>query len=385
MIFSRHGLRAPLATPSSALGQLTSHQWPQWDTPPSYLTTRGGALESYFGHYLNEWLVDNKLLNSNECPTEKDVYFYANSMQRTIATAQYFAVGAFPGCIVPIYHKEKINKMDALFSLDIKDDSESFRNDAIKSITESAGEGGIDGLNRRLKPIYDDMVSIIDYKNSATCTVDKKCDFLDQDAAIKIIKGQEPGISGPLKTGTSISDAFILQYYEGSPMKDIAWGQIKSQDEFENLVSVKEYYNSVIFASPVIAKHVAKNLLAYIDETFTHSNDKAKVTFLVGHDSNVASIFSALDIKPYQLPNQFETTPIGGKIIFERWKDNKTGQNLLKIQYFYQSTEQLANMIPLTRDNPPQMVTLEMKSCPVNAAGFCDFNVFIKYLNSVTQ
>lgn len=29
VIFSRHGLRAPLATPSSALGQLTSHQWPQ--------------------------------------------------------------------------------------------------------------------------------------------------------------------------------------------------------------------------------------------------------------------------------------------------------------------------------------------------------------------
>ncbi|MDF7667692.1 bifunctional glucose-1-phosphatase/inositol phosphatase [Orbaceae bacterium ESL0727] len=385
VIFSRHGLRAPLATPSSALGKITSHQWPQWDTPASYLTTRGGALESYFGHYLDKWLVDNKLLKDNECPTEKDVYFYANSMQRTIATAQYLAIGAFPGCIVPVYHKEKLNTMDPLFSLNITDGSEKFKQEAIASITQAAGEGGINGLNQRLKPIYQNMSKIIDYLKSVTCTVDKKCDFMAQDAAIKIVEGQEPGISGPLKTGTSISDAFILQYYEGAPLKDIAWGQIKSQKQFEQLVSVKEYYNSVIFAAPVIAKHVAKNLLSYIDDTFTQSDNKAKVTFLIGHDSNVASIFSALGIKTHKLPNQFETTPIGGKILFEKWKDNTTGKNLLKIQYFYQSTKQLTNMEPLTNTNPPQIVTLEMKNCPVNADGFCDFDSFINQLNEIIK
>ncbi|MGL9750311.1 MAG: histidine-type phosphatase [Symbiopectobacterium sp.] len=95
-MFSRHGLRAPLASPSSVLGKVTPDAWSQWDTPQqSYLTTRGGVLEAYFGHYFSEWLVDNRLLAADTCPTDKDVSFYANSLQRTISTAQYFAVGAF--------------------------------------------------------------------------------------------------------------------------------------------------------------------------------------------------------------------------------------------------------------------------------------------------
>ena len=46
-----------------------------------------------------------------------------------------------------------------------------------------------------------------------------------------------------------------------------------------------------------------------------------KITLLVGHDSNIASLLTALDFKPYQLHDQQERTPIGGKIVFQRWHD----------------------------------------------------------------
>ncbi|MDF7669926.1 bifunctional glucose-1-phosphatase/inositol phosphatase [Orbaceae bacterium ESL0721] len=383
VIFSRHGIRAPLATPSSSLGKLTPHQWANWETPAGYLTVKGGALENYFGHYLDRWLINNKLLNENKCPSEKDVYIYANGFQRTIATAQNIAVGAFPGCNVTVHHNEKINTMDPLFSLNIKDDSEKYRQEATASINQSAGDGGVKGLNQRLTPIYQTITKIIDYPKSANCLVDKKCDFLAENSTIKIEKGQEPSISGPLDTGRSIADAFILQYYEGAPLNEIAWGKINSTKELDQIVSIKEYYNNVIFGAPVIAKQVAKNLLTFISNTFNKTDNK--VTLLVGHDSNIASIISALGIKPYKLPNQFETTPIGGKILFEKWKDNNTGKNLLKIQYFYQSTKQLANMEQLTEKNPPQIVTLEMKNCPIDKNGFCDFDKFINYLNNITS
>lgn len=385
VIFSRHGLRAPLTTPSSSLGKLTTHQWPQWDTPPSYLTTRGGALESYFGHYVSEWLIDNKLIEEKTCPTDKDIYFYANSMQRTIATAQFFALGAFPGCMVPVYHKEAMNTMDDLFSLNIRDNSAAFKQQATQSIAQTAGEEGISSLNKSLAPVYADMEKIIGYQESTACKVDNQCNLMDLKASINITQGQEPGVTGPLRVGTSISDAFILQYYEGTPFNEIAWGQIKSQEEFEKLISIKEYYNSTVFGAPVIAKHVAKNLVSYIDDTFTKGKDKAKVTVLVGHDSNVASILSMLAIKPYQLPNQLETTPIGGKIFFERWKDNKTGKDLMKIEYVYQSTQQISQMQALTRENPPQKVTLEMAACQTDSDGFCDYQAFKSYLDASIQ
>ncbi|MDP0977868.1 bifunctional glucose-1-phosphatase/inositol phosphatase, partial [Klebsiella pneumoniae] len=49
---------------------------------------------------------------------------------------------------------------------------------------------------------------------------------------------------------------------------------------------------------------------------------KAKVTRLVGHDSNIASLLTALDFQPYQLPGQSERTPIGGQLRFQRWHDS---------------------------------------------------------------
>lgn len=384
VVFSRHGLRAPLSSPSSELGKVTPDKWPQWDTPSSYLTTRGGALESYFGHYFSEWLVDNKLLKNDTCPTDKDVYFYANSLQRTIATAQFFSVGAFPGCTVPVHHKEKLGTMDPMFNPIIRDGSEDFKQRAIASINERAGEGGIDGLNERLKPTYQDMMHVINYPDSANCRQDKQCDLTTLPAGVKIKAGEEPGVTGPLKTGTAIADAFILQYYEGSPQSQVAWGNIKTDDQFAKLVGIKEYYNTVVFSAPVVAKQVSANLVNYINTAFTHPDDQAKFTFLVGHDSNIASLLSALDIKPYKLANQYETTPIGGKVLFERWKD-PAGKEWLKMEYVYQTTGQINGLKQLDRANPPARAVLELKGCPVDAQGFCPFDQFKTVLQTAMK
>ena len=384
VVFSRHGLRAPLASPTSTLGKITPNQWPQWDTPASYLTTRGGVLESYFGHYFSEWLVDNKLLTENTCPSENEVYIYTNSLQRTIATGQYFTVGAFPGCIVPIIHKEKLGTMDPVFFPVISDDNPEFKQAAITSINQTAHAKGIEGLNKKLNNTYQVLSNIINYTQSTNCLVDKQCDFTDLPTKIIIEKGKEPGITGPLRTGTSIADAFILQYYEGAPLQDIAWGKIKNNKQFEQLVAIKEYYNTILFGSPVIAKQVAANLINYINQTFSEKNH-TKFTFLVGHDSNVASLFSALKIKSYTLPDQFETTPIGGKVVFQKWRDNHSGEALMKIEYFYQSTDQIRNLTQLNRNNPPHKVTLEMENCPTNTMGFCSFSTFKQIIGNINK
>ena len=384
VVFSRHGLRAPLSSPTSTLGKITPNQWPQWDTPASYLTTRGGVLESYFGHYFNEWLVDNKLLTENTCPSENEVYIYTNSLQRTIATGQYFTVGAFPGCIVPIIHKEKLGTMDPVFFPVISDDNPEFKQAAITSINQTAHAKGIEGLNQKLNNTYQDLSNIINYTQSTNCLADKQCDFTDLPTKIIIEKGKEPGITGPLRTGTSIADAFILQYYEGAPLQDIAWGKIKNNKQFEQLVAIKEHYNTVLFGSPVIAKQVAANLINYINQTFSEKNH-TKFTFLVGHDSNVASLFSALKIKSYTLPDQFETTPIGGKVVFQKWRDNHSGEALMKIEYFYQSTDQIRNLTQLNRNNPPHKVTLAMENCPTNTMGFCSFSTFKQIIGNINK
>lgn len=127
LMMSRHNLRAPLATNGSVLEQSTPNAWPEWDVPGGQLTTKGGVLEVYMGHYMREWLAQQGMVTSGECPAPDTVYAYANSLQRTVATAQFFINGAFPGCDVVVHHQEKMGTMDPTFNPVITDDSAQFR------------------------------------------------------------------------------------------------------------------------------------------------------------------------------------------------------------------------------------------------------------------
>lgn len=110
-----------------------------------------------------------------------------------------------------------------------------------------------------------------------------------------------------------------------------------------------------------------------------------KITLLVGHDSNIASLLTALDFRPYQLHDQQERTPIGGKIVFQRWHDKNTNQELMKIEYVYQSSDQLRNASVLSLQSPAQRVTLELKGCPVDGNGFCPVDKFNAVMNNAAK
>ncbi len=64
LMMSRHNLRAPLANNGSVLEQSTPNQWPEWDVPGGQLTTKGGVLEIYMGHYMREWLAELGMVTS---------------------------------------------------------------------------------------------------------------------------------------------------------------------------------------------------------------------------------------------------------------------------------------------------------------------------------
>ena len=57
----------------------------------------------------------------------------------------------------------------------------------------------------------------------------------------------------------------------------------------------------------------------------------------------------------------------------------------MKIEYVYQSTEQLRNAQVLSLEEPAQRVTLALNGCPVDANGFCPIDTFNKVLNTAAQ
>lgn len=96
---------------------------------------------------------------------------------------------------------------------------------------------------------------------------------------------------------------------------------------------------------------------------------------LVGHNSNIASLLGLLGTAPYELPGQYEKIPVSGKVIFEKWRD-KDGKAWMKMEYLYQSAQQLRENSESEEKNLPRRITLKLADCPTSADGYCPMEAF---------
>ena len=367
VILSRHNIRSSLSVNGSMLQKMTPHQWIKWSAAPSELTLRGGALETIMGQFFRKWTVDEGLFTENAVPTVDEVNFYANSMQRTIATAQYFSSGFMPVANLHINHRFTPSKMDPVFFPALTKSSEAFKAQALKEIAAMGGKKGIVGINEGLKDSYQLIERVLDLKNSPACKSGEVCAFNDYNTQLKLEKGDEPNMKGSLKFANSASDALILQYYEDTDPVQAAFGQKLSNDEWEKIAKVKDVYGDVLFTAPIVAVNVAHPLLVYMKDELNAKN--RKFTFLCGHDSNIASVNAALEVEEYSLPQSIEKkTPIGSKLVFEKWVD-KAGKEFVAVNIVYQTTEQLRNVTLLNLENRPVVFSLKLKGLKANADG----------------
>lgn len=362
IVFSRHGIRTPLPNTLDFLQTVTSKQWPKWDCGAGYLTTRGGVQEAGFGHYFIQWLNQQGL-----SLTEDDIFVYANSLHRTVATAQYFTLGAFSGLDIPIHHKHPIEKMDSIFNPVIRNNSSQFKTKVIDDIRHFSGSTQlIEHLDLQLKPAYDLISDIIDYKQSSLYQ-QYQCELFQLPSQIELIKGEEPIVHGPLSLCTAIADAFTLQYYSAFTQENIAWGKVTNTSQWAMITNIKNQYLSLLFKTPILANHFAKPLIKFIVELLT--KEKYKLLLLVGHDSNIVSLLAALGIDDYQLPGQYEQAPIGGKIVFSRFYDKQSHREYFKAEYVYQTFMQIHEADLLSLNNPARHVELSFSDLIPNQDG----------------
>ena len=367
VILSRHNIRSSLSVNGSVLQKMTPHQWIKWSAAPSELTLRGGVLETIMGQFFRKWTVNEGLFTENAVPTVDEVNFYANSMQRTIATAQYFSSGFMPVANLHINHRFTPSKMDPVFFPALTKSSEAFKAQALKEIAAMGGKKGIVGINEGLKDSYQLIEKVLDLKHSPACQSGEVCAFDDYNTQLKLEKGDEPNMKGSLKFANSASDALILQYYEDTDPIQAAFGQKLTNADWEKIAKVKDVYGDVLFTAPIVAVNVAHPLLVYMKDELNAKN--RKFTFLCGHDSNIASVNAALEVEEYSLPQSIEKkTPIGSKLVFEKWVD-KAGKEFVAVNIVYQTTEQLRNVSLLNLENPPVVFSLKLKGLQANADG----------------
>lgn len=379
VVLSRHNIRSPLSGRGSTMQRITPHEWHKWSSAPSELSLRGGALETMMGQYFRKRLVSEGMMKENEIPAEGAMRFYANSLQRTIATAQYFSSGMLPMANVHIEHHLEVGRMDSVFAPQITNDSEDFKSLAQKQIVAMGGEKGLVGIGEKMTENYRVLERVLDMKQSKACLEGDTCHFRTDDAHVYLVKNREPGMGGSLRLACQAADALVLQYYEEPDAVKAAFGDTLRQEDWERISAIKDWYGDVLFTAPVVARQVARPLLRTMLEEL--QNDERKFTFLCGHDSNIGSVLAALEAEDYSLPNTIEKkTPIGCKLVIEKWEDAE-GQVFASLSLVYQSTDQLRNMTLLDMENPPMMFPVHLKGLSANDDGLYAFPELVQRFN----
>ena len=363
VLMSRHNIRSPLTSGGAAYKRVTPHEWFKWTSPSSQLSLRGGVNETMMGQFFRQWVVSEGLLPDNYRPEDNEVLFYANSRQRTFATAKYFSAGFLPFANVEITHKLAEDKMDPVFKPQFTKMNDKYRQQVLDEI-EAKYKGGPQAWMQSVQPTLTLMEQILDMAHSPAALEGDTLHFWYNDTQFKIEKDDEPRMTGGYTLANSVADALVLQCYENESMA--AFGHELSTEQWRDICKVKEVYDALLFTTHAAAINIAYPLVSRIREELNR-NDR-KFMFLCGHDSNLASIGAALRLNYPETENALEVhTPIGSKLVFEKWSDGN--ETYVAINLVYASVSQLQNRTLLSFDVPPMVRPVSIEGLTPNADG----------------
>ena len=314
VVFSRHNMRNSLKAGEER----------------GLLTLRGGEMETLMGQYFETQLRAQGLFPKNAQPAVGEVRFYANSYQRTIATAKYFSAGAFPIANIPIEYHRALDQKDRVFL----------------PPSDSA-------LSKKLQA-ENDWKKIISSVSKEIATVERLSGekFNPADSSIKLRdEVAEWRLQGSASKINLAADALLMDYYDGK----VSY----SDSEMRDVAKISSLMINSNFDRPLGAKVFAAPMLAVIaDELNTTGR---KFSFICGHDSNLSNLLTALGVEDYTLPGTFEwRVPIASKLVIQKLRGTD-GNEYARLSLVYPSAKQLVNREMLTIDNPPMIVPLNLR------------------------
>ena len=362
VVMSRHNIRSPLTSGGAAYQRVTPHTWFKWSSPSSQLSLRGGVLETEMGQFFRQWVVSEGLLPENYRPEGDEVLFYANSRQRTFATAKYFSAGFLPFANVEITHKLDEDKMDPVFTPQFTKMNDTYRQQVLADI--QALNGGPQAWMAAQQPTLNLMEQVLDMAHSPAALQGDTTHFWFDDTQFKIEKGSEPKMTGGYTLANSVADALVLQCYESESMT--AFGHELTMEQWRAICAVKEVYDGLLFTTHSAAVNLAYPLVSRIREELNRSD--RKFMFLCGHDSNLASISAALGLQIPETENALELhTPIGSKLVFEKWSDGS--DEYVAVNLVYQAVGQLQGRTLLSPAAPPMVRPVTIEGLSANSDG----------------
>jgi len=345
VLLLRHGVRPPTHEPALDPA-IAPAAWPSWPVAPGDLTPHGAEAIARLAAYDRQKFAADGIVPESGCPA--DVMIYADADERTVATGQAFADAFAPGCRLAVAHAA--GATDPLFSaLDAPDPG--FDAKAAKAAMLAAAGGDADDVVQSHPALFQAMQAALDPGGHA---------FLDLPANISAKRpGQLPKLSGPLAEGASAAEDFLLEYLDGKPLADVAWGRVPPK-EIPVLLALHPLAYTVTARPPYIADRAAAPLAARILAGLTGGE---KLTVLVGHDTNQAELAGMLGLHWSLGGYPEDDPPPGGGLLFVLWHDRASGQHYVTVTYQAATMAQIRDLSPLSRGQPPALEPLRLPGC----------------------
>jgi 4-phytase/acid phosphatase len=373
-------VRTPIPEPAE-LASWAAQPWPAWNQPKGTLTPRGGELVTLMGSYYRQHAAQQGAIAATGCPAPGSVYFYADVLQRTRATAQALIDGFAPGCGIAYRAKGDV-KVDGLFHPVEAGVCKLDPMRAQMSVLERVS-GNLDRLTQDMRPAFAAVQEALRCCKPAFCAAwgrKEKCELVDLPTVISLSHdGSGVDLLGALAIGSTASELFLLEYCDGMPMSDVGWGRATLATIRETIVLNSEQFD-LTERTPYLARRMGSALLSRVGATVTSGRMRgfgaldpaagdAKFVAYVGHDTNISHLASMLGAEWQQPGYAKNQTPPAGALMFEV-REARDRTLRVYTSYVAQSLEQMRNATPLTLDAPPQRTALRLPACSTNAPGF---------------
>jgi 4-phytase/acid phosphatase len=367
---SRHGVRSP-TDKNSKYNAYSSAPWPEWTVPPGYLTAHGYRLMTIFGAYDRARLAADGLWAPTGCADAAHVSIVADSDQRTRETGKALAEGMFPGCTLDVQTRPE-GVTDPLFHS---------MHDGVappeRALAAAAVAGRIGGDPNDLTEAYRPQLSALD-KILSGCgrtgvTNRNRVSLFD----VPTIDSQGEGdhaatLRGPLTVASTLSENLLLEFTEGMAGTNLGWGCL-DESALRHVMQLHTAAADLTHRTPFVARMSASNLLAHILMAMEQNATGQPVLgapgkpgdralFLVGHDTNIATVAGALRLN-WVIDGRRDDTPPGGALVFSLWRSRADGKFLVRVNFTAQTLDQMRNATALTVDSPLPQAPVFVPTC----------------------
>ena len=355
VLLMRHGVRPPTKAQPMPVG-IAVDAWPAWAVKPGYLTPHGAQAVKLLGGFDRTMPVTGLatgLFSGRGCPAAGSVSVYSDSDQRTIATGDAWLSGFAPGCAIANDHRSQ-DDPDPLFS---PIDTSAVPFDPARAnaaVAANLGAGGLAAIEAKQRGVLTMLDRILcGPKPVDGCGVsDKPSRLVPADTSAR------PKFKGALDLGSTAGQILLLEYAEGKPMAEVGWGRASKADIAAASALHAVEYNVVARPDYVAASNsalIAKRMVAALTDP-----GAAKLTLLVGHDTNVAALAGLLDLH-WRVPGLAADDPSpGGAIGFELVRDGAGGKRFVRAIFRSQSLDGIRALAPVPAS---AVTTLPIPGC----------------------